>query len=63
MKVIEKKVEQIELFYDLIYVYAISKLTLLIEEPVAGGILCQILSAISWPAWWCFSPGSISPTM
>ena len=38
MKVAEKKVEQIELFYDLIYVYAISKLTLLIEEPVAGVI-------------------------
>lgn len=34
----EKKVEQIELFYDLIYVYAISRLTLLIEEP-EGGII------------------------
>lgn len=38
MKVKEKKVNQIELFYDLIYVYAISKLTLLIEEPVNGGL-------------------------
>lgn len=28
MEVKEKKVELIELFYDLIYVYAISKLTL-----------------------------------
>ena len=36
MEVKEKKVELIELFYDLIYVYAISKLTLLIEEPVDG---------------------------
>ena len=36
MKVKEKKVELIELFYDLIYVYAISKLTMLIEEPEAG---------------------------
>lgn len=31
MKVKEKKVELIELFYDLIYVYALSKLTMLIE--------------------------------
>lgn len=36
MKVKEKKVELIELFYDLIYVYAISRLTLLIEEPENG---------------------------
>lgn len=36
MEVKEKKVELIELFYDLIYVYAISRLTLLIEEPVNG---------------------------
>lgn len=35
MKVKEKKVELIELFYDLIYVFAISKMTLVIEEPVA----------------------------
>ena len=34
----EKKVELIELFYDLIYVYAISRLTLLIEEPENGVI-------------------------
>ena len=38
MKVKEKKVELIELFYDLIYVYALSKLTMLIEEPENGGI-------------------------
>ena len=38
MGVKEKKVELIELFYDLIYVYAISKLTMLIEEP-DGGII------------------------
>ena len=38
MGVKEKKVELIELFYDLIYVYAISKLTMLIEEPVGGNI-------------------------
>ena len=38
MEVKEKKVELIELFYDLIYVYAISRLTLLIEEP-EGGII------------------------
>ena len=38
MNIKEKKVELIELFYDLIYVYAISRLTLLIEEP-EGGII------------------------
>jgi len=38
MAVKEKKVELIELFYDLIYVYAISRLTMLIEEP-EGGII------------------------
>lgn len=38
MKVKEKKVELIELFYDLIYVYAISRLTMLIEEPEGGVI-------------------------
>ncbi|MCI6794487.1 MAG: hypothetical protein MR581_00645 [Lachnospiraceae bacterium] len=36
MAVKEKKVELIELFYDLIYVYAISRLTMLIEEPEDG---------------------------
>ncbi|MBR0384672.1 MAG: low temperature requirement protein A [Eubacteriaceae bacterium] len=36
MAVKEKKVELIELFYDLIYVYAISRLTMLIEEPENG---------------------------
>lgn len=34
----EKKVELIELFYDLIYVYAISRMTMLIEEPTGGTI-------------------------
>jgi len=38
MKVKEKKGELIELFYDLIYVYALSKLTMLIEEPENGVI-------------------------
>lgn len=33
-----KSVAQIELFYDLIYVYAISRLTMLVEEP-QGGII------------------------
>ena len=50
MEVKEKKVELIELFYDLIYVYAISRLTLLIEEPVNGiiplfGFLRYIVAA------------------
>ena len=38
MAVKEKRVELTELFYDLIYVYAISRLTMLIEEP-EGGII------------------------
>lgn len=36
MEVKVKPVELIELFYDLIFVYAISKLTALISEPVGG---------------------------
>ena len=36
MEVKIKPVELIELFYDLIFVYAISKLTALISEPVGG---------------------------
>ncbi|HEY9575503.1 MAG TPA: low temperature requirement protein A [Lachnospiraceae bacterium] len=36
MLIKEKRVELIELFYDLLYVYAISRLTMLIEEPEGG---------------------------
>lgn len=36
MEVKVKSVELIELFYDLIFVYAISKLTSLVSEPVGG---------------------------
>ncbi len=36
MEIIKKPVELIELFYDLIFVYAISQLTGLISEPVGG---------------------------
>ena len=38
MEVKKKRVELIELFYDLIYVYAISRMTMVIEEP-EGGII------------------------
>lgn len=38
MTISAKRVELIELFYDLIYVYAISRLTALLEEP-SGGII------------------------
>ena len=38
MEVKTKPVELIELFYDLIFVYAISKLTALISEPINGVI-------------------------
>ncbi len=40
----EKKVELIELFYDLIFVYAISNLTLLMEEPEEGIVTWEMLS-------------------
>ena len=40
-----KKVELIELFYDLIYVYAISRLTLLMEEP-EGGIVTWEMATV-----------------
>lgn len=36
MEIIKKPVELIELFYDLIFVYAISQLTGIISEPVGG---------------------------
>lgn len=37
-KIIAKRVSMLELFYDLIFVYAISKITAMIHHPVAGGI-------------------------
>ncbi|WP_407377432.1 low temperature requirement protein A [Methanobrevibacter sp.] len=36
VRIIKKEVKLIELFYDLIFVYAISKLTSLVNEPVNG---------------------------
>lgn len=40
-----KKVELFELFYDLIFVYAVSRLTLLMEEP-EGGIVTSEMVAV-----------------
>ena len=37
-KIIAKRVSMLELFYDLIFVYANSKITAMIHHPVAGGI-------------------------
>ena len=57
----EKKVELIELFYDLIFVYAISRLTSLISEPVNGGIALDnlfvyvITSFVILQAWLYFT--------
>ena len=57
MEVKEKKVELIELFYDLIYVYAISRMTLLVEEPIDGVIDAQhilmyiFFSLLVFQAW------------
>lgn len=44
MQVKEKTVEPVELFYDLIYVYAVSGLTLLVEEPVGGNLGMLLLN-------------------
>lgn len=53
MKVKEKKGELIELFYDLIYVYALSKLTMLIEvfiimKNIALGLEMRLHRADFW---------------
>lgn len=37
-EIIAKKVSMFELFYDLIFVYAISRITAMIRQPVAGGL-------------------------
>ena len=53
--------ELIELFYDLIFVYAISRLTSLISEPVGGGIALEnlfvyiITSFVILQAWLYFT--------
>lgn len=47
-RVRERRVELIELFYDLIYVYAISRLTLLLEEPEHGVIPASASLASQW---------------
>ncbi|MBE6511947.1 MAG: low temperature requirement protein A [Methanobrevibacter olleyae] len=61
MAVKEKRVELIELFYDLIFVYAISRLTSLISEPINGGIdsnalfVYVITSFVILQAWLYFT--------
>ena len=37
-KIIAKSVGMFELFYDLVFVYAISKITAMVHHPVNGGI-------------------------
>ncbi|MGO5079259.1 low temperature requirement protein A [Lactobacillus amylovorus] len=37
-KIIAKSVGMFELFYDLVFVYAISKITTMVHHPVNGGI-------------------------
>ena len=59
MDIVDKKVELIELFYDLIFVYAISRLTTLIKEP-ANGIMHPffvylIISFVILQAWLYFT--------
>ena len=60
MAVKEKRVELTELFYDLIYVYAISRLAMLIEES-EGGInpAFRILSISG--GLFCYSSGLALP--
>ena len=41
----EKRVELIELFYDLIFVYAVSNLTLMVEEPEGGVVTWEMFGA------------------
>lgn len=61
MEVKVKQVELIELFYDLIFVYAISKLTSIISEPVDGLIplhnlfIYIITSFVILQAWLYFT--------
>ena len=61
MSVKVKKVELIELFYDLIFVYAISRLTSIISEPINGGIplnnffVYLITSFVILQAWLYFT--------
>ena len=61
MAIVEKKVELIELFYDLIFVYAIAKLTALISEPVNGTVapdsffIYIITSFVILQAWLYFT--------
>ncbi len=47
----EKKVELIELFYDLVYVYAISRMTLILEEPEGGALRWTCWPYTSSPPW------------
>jgi low temperature requirement protein LtrA len=51
MTVKEKKVELIELFYDLVYVYAISRMTLILEEPEGGVPTLTCWPYTSSPPW------------
>lgn len=37
-EIIAKRVSMFELFYDLIFVYAISKITAMIHHPVSGSL-------------------------
>lgn len=61
MEVKIKPVELIELFYDLIFVYAISKLTAIVSEPVNGIIapsnffIYVITSFVILQAWLYFT--------
>ncbi|MBR0271642.1 MAG: low temperature requirement protein A [Methanobrevibacter sp.] len=61
VKIIKKEVKLIELFYDLLYVYAISQLTSLINEPVGdmvplGSIFVYVITSfVILQAWLYFT--------
>ena len=65
MAVREKKVELFELFYDLVFVYAISRVTLILEETVDGAftfsqMLIYLISTLTVFQAWVFMTNYIN---
>ncbi len=65
MNVREKKVDLFELFYDLVFVYAISRVTLILEEPIDGSFTISqmaiyIISTLTVFQAWVFMTNYIN---
>ncbi len=65
MNVREKKVDLFELFYDLVFVYAISRITLILEEPTGGSFTISqmaiyIISTLTVFQAWVFMTNYIN---